>query len=441
VDNISSFPPLAPSRRPKAVRAPAETWFSGMFSALKGVRWSLAYAGMLFYTVIITTYTFQGFGTIVMAATLIAVLLEPKIRFTGLLAWFGALLVWAYVTHFSSMWPEASRAALTNIGKVWLIAFVASNTLTDRKRIRLFMLLWVLAYALYPARGAIFNYFLAGYTIFGRAVWNHIYRNPNDLAALTLLHVSIAAAIFVGERKGLYKVGAIAALVVLPMIVLLTQSRGAFVGLMLFGAVAFTTHRRKARLIGFAAILLVAAWLLLPSSAWDRFSMVSAIGKGGSEVLEELDDHGSAAQRYEIWDTAERIIADNPVSGVGWGNYARANAWYSRELGARDAHSTYYNLISEVGFVGFAIFVCLIGTVLLRAERTRRSIQSWDPIRAQQIRYLELGLIGFLAAGIFASYAKLTFLYLHMVLIWTLCSIPRPRRPAASHSRSTLRAS
>jgi O-antigen ligase len=435
VDSTSHYPPAALPQRPARVAGPRtskESWFSGWFSALKGVRWSLAYVGLLLYTVIITTYAFGG-GAIVMGISVFAVLLEPKIRLTGMLAWFGGLLVWAFLTHFGSLWPAGSKEALTNLGKVWLIAFVATSTLTDRKRIRLFMLLSVAAYALYPVRGALFNYFLGGYTIFGRALWNHIYRNPNDLAALTLLQLSIAAALYVSEPKGPYKLGAMAALLVLPLLILLTQSRGAFVGLLFFAGAAFTAHKKKVRLVALGAGLLLGAWLVLPSSAWERFSMVSVIGQGGSEVLEELDDRGSAAQRYAIWGTARRIIADNPVQGVGWGNYARANAIYSPQLGARDSHSTYLNLLAEVGVTGFLLFVALIAAVVLKAETSRKRIVKWDPLLAQQIRFLEIGMLAFLVAAVFASYAKLTFFYFHLALIWALCSLRPPKMPAPLH--------
>lgn len=415
----------APRRAPVGQ---ASTWYSGAFSALNGVRWSLAYAALLFYIVIITTYAF-GFGSVVMAIALVALVLEPRLRINGVLLLFGALVVWGVATHFRSPWPDTSMASLQNLAKIWLIALVAVATLTDRRRVRLFMLVFVAAYALYPVRGTLINYFLSGYSVFGRALWNYIYSNPNDLAALTLLQISIVAAIFVAEPRGLYRTGAIAALIVLPMIVLLTQSRGAFLGLMVFAALAFTAQRRKARLIVFTGLLLVISLLILPQSAWERFGMLGVIGSGGAEALGELDDQGSAEQRYAIWETAREIIADNPTTGIGWGNYALANGAYAPDLGMRDAHSTYYNVLAEVGITGFLLFAGLIGAVLLRAQRTRRRLKTRDPVLAQQIRYLELGLIGFLAAAIFASYGKLTFLYLHLVLIWVHCDLAVPTSP------------
>ena len=88
--------------------------------------------------------------------------------------------------------------------------------------------------------------------------------------------------------------------------------------------------------------------------------------------------------------------------------------------GRRDTHSTYFNLAAEVGLIGTMLFGALVLGILLHAERTRRRCRQFLPRSAQQLLYLELGLIGFLVAGIFGSYSKISFLYLHMGLIYSV---------------------
>jgi O-antigen ligase len=161
----------------------------------------------------------------------------------------------------------------------------------------------------------------------------------------------------------------------------------------------------------------------VPTSAWERMGMVGTIGGGGTEVLGELDDSGSAEQRYRIWQTSYRIIGDHPLLGVGWGAYPFANAQYDRGVGFKDTHSTYLNLTAEAGFPGITLFAMLIVSTFIRARQARRAVAATDPAAAQQLWYLELGLIGFLVAGVFGSYAKLTVLYLHIGLIWSLAGV------------------
>jgi len=54
------------------------------------------------------------------------------------------------------------------------------------------------------------------------------------------------------------------------------------------------------------------------------------------------------------------------------------------------------------------------------AEKARRLCRKGQPLVALQLKYLELGLLAFLVAGVWASYAKLSFLYLHVVLLWAV---------------------
>ena len=403
-------------------------------SPFKGVHWSLSYAALLLYVVVIVTYAVP-YGYVIMSVALIGLLLEARLRLPAFLVLFGALVGLAFLSQFSSLWAPIVREESLEFGKLWLIALVAVCTLRDRPRARLFMLIFLGAFALYPVRGALVNYFVGGYSVQGRAIWNYIYANPNDLAALTLLALSVTAAFFVAEPRGWLRRLSFAGLVVLPILILLTQSRGVFIGLVFFAVVALAGHRNKIRIAGFAFVVLIASTMVLPSSAWERLGMVKTLGSGGVEALDKVNDEGSAGQRYEIWRTSFRIIRDHPVSGIGWSAYPRANALYAPRLGARDTHSTYLNIAAEIGIPGLLLFLLVIGVVATRAELARRRLVRLQPVDALQIRLLLLGLAGFLIAGVFGSYGKLTFLYLHLVLIWVITDLALRRNRARHMAR------
>ena len=387
-------------------------------SPFRGLRWSLSFAAVLFYTFIITSYRIR-IGDVVMAVALVGLVMESgSFRFSALLGYFAAFWSWCAIGVMSSSWPGVVKDELLVLGKLWLIVLALVNVLRGRRRVRAYMLFFVFIFAIYPVRGALFNYFLAGYGTFGRAIWNYVYSNPNDLAALTLLQLSIASAILVREPKGIYRLGALAALVVLPFLILLTQSRGVFIGLVAFGFVALAAHRKSARFIGLIAVVLLVSTMFLPSSAWNRLKSVAHIGN--TAELSQIQDQGSAEQRFEIWKTAFRIIKDRPITGVGWGAYPQANAAYSPILGARDTHSTYFNVLAETGIPGFLLFIAMIVATVLHAERIRRRIRRLHPVGARQIFLLEAGLVGYLLASVFASNARLTFFYVHLVLIWAV---------------------
>src|SRR5206468_8596566 len=103
-----------------------------------------------------------------------------------------------------------------------------------RPQLRFFCVFWLGCFALYPLRGAFFNYFLYQSKLFGRAIWNYIYSNPNDLAALAILQLAMVAALLSLERRGWAKWAGQVGVVLVPLLILMTQSRGAFIALALF---------------------------------------------------------------------------------------------------------------------------------------------------------------------------------------------------------------
>ena len=411
---------------PTPAAAPAEGREGGLASSYdwpwKGVEWSLTYVAFLVYIFVVTTYKLR-IGDVAMAGALLGVLfVRQGVRVTAPLLWMGAWVVWSAIGSLQSEYSSLVMDEVITIGKVWLIAFVAVNTLRTKATIRLYCVFFLGCYALFPTRGAIFNY-LGGYTVFGRALWNYIYSNPNDLAALTLLQLSIAVSLLRVEWHKWTRYCVLLGCAVLPVLILMTQSRGAFLALAIFVALYIAGQKKRARALiavgALAAIVVMAA----PGGVWKRVSGLAHFGTQTSE-LKQVDEEGSAFQRYEIWRVARAIIADHPAFGVGFGAYPEAHRAYVAgggfnrvARGGRDTHSTYLNVAAETGFIGLTLFMAAMIAVLASAERARRRWRAVIPDGAQQLYALELGMIAYLIAGLFGSFAKLSFLYLHVALL------------------------
>ena len=170
--------------------------------------------------------------------------------------------------------------------------------------------------------------------------------------------------------------------------------------------------------------------MFAPSSLWERIGGLANVTD--TQNLQTVDKEGSAEQRFEIWKVALKIIREHPVSGIGVGAYPAAHTQYATgsefnptSRGARDTHSTYLNVLAETGAVGLVLFVMMLGAVLSLAERIRRRSHDLLPASSQQILFLEIGLVGYLMAGIFGSFAKISFLYIHMAILWAAVDLTR----------------
>ena len=389
------------------------------------VGWTLSLVGLLVYVWTTTTYSI-ALGQAAMIAALIGLVLQgDKIRLPTFLGIFGLFVGWCALGYLGTDYPTEVALGLELLWKIWLIAFVVVNTLKTRAKQRVFLFVMLAAYALYPTRGAIFNY-LGGYTVWGRAIWNHAYENPNDLAAFTLLQLGFALALFIREPKGWPKLAALAGIVLLPVVIFLTQSRGALLALIAAAGMLVLMQRRKGRALMAVAAVAIVAGIAAPESAWKRFGGMLKLTS--ASTIAEADEEGSAAQRFAILKVAADVFKSDPISGVGFRAYAKAHgrqapiSGLQREAGGeKDAHNTYMRVLAETGIVGAALYLAMLVAVIVRAEKVRRRARIPLPRSAQQILFLELGLLMFLVAGLFGSFAQIAVTYILLAFLWTVC--------------------
>jgi O-antigen ligase len=137
------------------------------------------------------------------------------------------------------------------------------------------------------------------------------------------------------------------------------------------------------------------------------------------------------------------MARDHPLTGVGIGAYKPNHEQYALRpefnptaQGGRDTHSLYLNVLAETGFPGFLLYLGMLLTVFIAAERTRRRCRGVLDTAARQILVLEAGLVAFLAAAVFGSLPYLPHLLLHMALLYALSVFYRNQLKTANTGTS-----
>jgi putative inorganic carbon (HCO3(-)) transporter len=415
---------------------------------------ALPWYGLAIFTFFFVTQRLpELFTELGIYSALLGLVLRPQdLGFPPPLRWAVVFLLWALLTVLFAIAPETAWLALIEWLKALVIFFVVVNTLRTPQQLRFYILLVLVAFVIYPARGTLQGY-LAGNMVAGRAVWNKIYSNSNDLAAITLLMLGLALAIATVKTQNVWVRRAAAALVpVTLLIILLTQSRGVFVGLLVGFAPPLLARLRK-RPSGTAPVLVILAVIavLVPAASWHRLggitnlteTIAEAHKKGvpaASEDRFDLFASASARQRFDILKTGLHIAASHSVLGVGIGCYNEANARYAPQLGERDAHNTYVRLAAEMGLPGLLLWLGLVGSVLTQVRRRRAHLEADD--RTIQVLWIERAVIGYLVAGFFGSYAGLTMFYLFLGVLWAASNVlgSDTTEPGVPPARRTLRA-
>lgn len=341
-----------------------------------------------------------------------------------------AYVLWSVlVSSFSGNWQLASESIVDRM-KVAAMVLVLVNAIQSVKQFQMFLIFFVFCFMIYPIRGALLNYFVIGHTSMGRAIWNATYGNPNDLATLATLALGVMIALItIPNQNRWIKLTVGAAAIATVVTIVLTQSRGALIGIVAgFGIASvklFTFSFRRILLV-FAVIVAIA--IFVPAKTWERFAGISKLTS--TETIAEADPEGSAEQRFAIAKTAWKIWLDHPVFGTGLNSYKIMNYRYAPELGAKDAHNTYLDLAVEIGLPGLMIWLTIVGSVFSFATKVRQTCNI--PKNDFLGIWIQRALVAFLVAGFFGTYSSLNLLYFVLALLWIAANLAKGEQTPAN---------
>lgn len=227
-----------------------------------------------------------------------------------------------------------------------------------------------------------------------------MFGNPNDLAIHFVIFSPIAIARALAARSFISRLLWLAAAFFMVAGILVTQSRGGFLGLLASSGVLIwkfgKQHRAKALIGGLVAFLFVL--LLMPGNYGLRMASI---------FIPSLDPVGSASERREALERSLIVTLRNP-QGIGIGN--------SRLVGVRDheTHNAYTQVSSELGWLSFIFYALFLYLPLRRLKRIantyylEKSAERWPYYYAIGIT---AGIVGYLVSSFFASVAYQWYIY------------------------------
>lgn len=211
--------------------------------------------------------------------------------------------------------------------------------------------------------------------IAGRAVGS--LDNPNMLGEYLVLVIPIAVGMFIGRGEGMRRTSSFLCIGVMGVCLILTWSRGAWLGLMFAALVfLFMWHHRSMWLVlaGIAAIPMLP--YILPQSIISRFSSIG-----------DLTD-SSTSYRVHIWHSSVAMIADHPFTGIGVGEGAWRQLYplytYMGVEQAPHSHNLYLQIWLETGLSGILVFLLFLfflyqsGFTMFRRLGSRDGLQTPD---------------------------------------------------------------
>ena len=155
--------------------------------------------------------------------------------------------------------------------------------------------------------------------------------------------------------------------VTLLMGIIMSWSRGAWLGAIAGGVVVIAVRSRRSAALIAGALIALALVIATFGTGWmpqiisGRISDLGNYTSGPDPTRTEITDANFAVlERLAHWQAGQRMFADHPWLGVGIGNYGAAYEnyapahWY---LPLGHAHNVFINFLAEVGAIGFAAFM------------------------------------------------------------------------------------
>lgn len=194
----------------------------------------------------------------------------------------------------------------------------------------------------------------------GRPLWP--FENPNLLANFFVL--SSAFALFVRDARVFdFEPTArwpfvLSTSVLFAVATIATGSRGGFLALIVFWAVAIVVTRRHLSLDGrFIRVIAAAGAVVLAALA-------VFIARNG-RLLEWRPDE----TRRTLWEQAVDAFTGEPILGVGFGQARHYIAWTTGE--ERGVHNTYLAILAETGLMGAILFGMILSFVAWTVAQRR----------------------------------------------------------------------
>ena len=222
--------------------------------------------------------------------------------------------------------------------------------------------------------------------------------DPNDLSLVLLFPISfLCAELMNPTNKKMVRFLALLGLALLCYGIIATQSRGGLLGMLaVFGF--FVAQKVKNPMVLLSLGGAAASILLVLAGISDRQS--------GGAAEEGVDE--SAMGRLYAWQAAFNMALSNPLTGVGINNFFVNYFFYSPHWDGKNhaVHSTWFQVLGEMGFVGFTLFIVMISSIYRSLRRCYLLCTTYnEKTLFVNVNALLAGLAGFVTSGTFLTQA------------------------------------
>lgn len=351
------------------------------------------------------------FGMVAALVTLISLFItkdKVKLGRDAIVVTLVLFVIWMSITTAMAFDQKGSLEFLSNVLKIQLMTLVAAAVLQERKHLQVFIWVNVLSLGFYGFKGGIFTILSGG----SERVWGppggYIGGN-NELALALIMTMPFMFYLRQFETRKWIRHGLLAAMLLTAVSAIGTQSRGALLALVAMSAVLW--WRGPHKFASLVPIVVVGLGLLvfMPDSWHDRMGTIAT-----------YEEDASAMGRINTWEVMTHIANDR-ITGGGFALYEPQIFSRYSEHRVLAAHSIWFQVLGEHGWIGLFLFALLFVLGWFKASAVRRRSRPAGARPDPQLHLLagmcQVSIIGFAVGGAFLSLAYFDLFYNVLVML------------------------
>ena len=354
------------------------------------------------------------FAAILAAVTVISVLVsteEKRLPANSVTLTLILFFLWMTCTSLSALEPQLVWEGWEAVMKTFLMILMTIVVIRSEKDIKALALVLALALGFYGAKGGVFTILSGGVNRVHGPTGTNIADN-NDLALALLISIPMIWYMRTHVSTRLLQITLTCTLLLTIFAVIGTYSRGALLAgaVMLLFLWVKSSHKMQVGILALMALPI--ALVFMPEKWVERMATIS-----------EYDSDASALGRLNAWEFSINLAIDRFMGG-GF-NVFTPNMFHiyaPNPLDFHVAHSIYFRVLGEHGFVGLGLFVLLIIMVWRTANKIIRLCKNNLELKwaSDLARMAQVSIIGYAVGGAFLSLSYFDFFYYIIALICLL---------------------
>lgn len=319
-----------------------------------------------------------------------------------------AFMLWMCITLPFSINPDDSFLMWSRVMKIDLMVLVSMVLLYSKKHLLTFTWIVVGSIGFYGVKGGLFTLLTGGSYL----VWGPMgtYIEGNNELALALIIIAPLFRFLQLQLASKWAKRAVTVAILLCVAASLgSHSRGALLAMAAMGVAFWWYGGRHLGMLLSILVVAIAGLMFMPEHWFARMSTIN-----------EYQTDASAMGRINAWWMAWNLATDRPFGG-GFEIYDLSTfALYAPDpTDVHAAHSIYFQVLGEHGFLGLFVFLMLWFLVWWNAGRLRR-----EGRKAPETQWLsdlgamcQVSLVGYAVGGAFLSLAYFDLPYNILVMI------------------------